>query len=61
MLFAIELDHETLLDAAEIDDKWSNWMLATKFEIAQLAVAQTGPQAPLRIGRRFPHFTSVAD
>jgi hypothetical protein len=49
MLRAIELDDQSLIYAAEVDDIGTNWMLATKFETVELVPAKFGPKRILRI------------
>jgi hypothetical protein len=53
MLAAIAFDDELRFNAGEIDDIGRDRKLASEAE-AQLAVPQSSPQRPLRIGRLAP-------
>ena len=35
MLAAVDFNNQSSLPANEVDDKWSNWVLADEFETAQ--------------------------
>ena len=49
MLTAIDLNHQTVFRAGEIDDVWTDGMLSSKF-CAQLTVPQTQPYLVFRTG-----------
>jgi hypothetical protein len=61
VLTAIELEDETTIWAAEVDDERRNWMLATKLRASALPIAETLPEPAFRIGLIVAEATSVGD
>ena len=49
MLSAVGLDYQAVLDAGEVENVVSEWVLATELEASQPSRAQRGPQATLGV------------
>jgi hypothetical protein len=50
MLTTIRFDHQSMLDASEIDDAGAKRVLTPKFELLQSPIAQRRPKAALGVG-----------
>lgn len=50
VLTAVDLDHHPRLDADEVDDEATDWVLAAELEAVQLPLAQLRPEQPLGEG-----------
>jgi hypothetical protein len=50
VLATVDLDDQLALQADEVDDEWTQRLLATELVAQHLAPAQPGPQGPLGVG-----------
>jgi hypothetical protein len=54
VLTAIEFDHQLELGTGKVDDEIAQRILPPKLVFHQAPIAQSGPHAPLGIGRALP-------
>jgi hypothetical protein len=54
MLTTIDFDCQLVLGTGEVDDEIAQRMLSPKLVFHQAPIAQSGPHAPLGIGRALP-------
>jgi hypothetical protein len=54
MLTTVELDDQPFLRAAEVDEEWTNRMLATELEAPETAITKTRPESTLALGLGAP-------
>jgi hypothetical protein len=59
MLTAIDLDHQQIFGAGEIDNETADWMLPAELVPQQAAIAQRRPHAPFGIRRGPPQSASI--
>jgi hypothetical protein len=60
MLTAIDLDRQPMLEAGEIEDERTDWMLTPEFVVLQLPPAENRPKAPFGIGHLDPQLARFA-
>jgi hypothetical protein len=54
MLSAIRFDHQTVLDAREVENKWAERMLAPKLVSVQTTIAESRPQTSFGVRHAMP-------